>query len=540
MVRLTLSHSLLLLALASFATAAPSVQERTTYGSSSDFVAQTTCNGKTYTYRELAGYGFVPSNFRDKYGDTVSLGSSIALERSSWKKETRAVWGGGNKTTETYYEGTLWTMPDRGWNTEGTTLWQPRLHKFQVDFTPTPANANPPSPPNVKFLYMDTILLRDPSGKPISGLDPTTVLNYHGFPALPAAKYTGDGFGGAGHGGVRMCLDPEGLVLDTQDHDGGFWISDEYGPYVYKFDKTGKMDMAVRPPEAYIPKRKGVQSFASNNPPIYNQDLHPDPANPDSGRSNNQGFEGLTVSGDGKSLYVMLQSAMIQDGGLDKTTNRYTRMLKYDISQKGQAKLSREYVVPLPQYIDPTKKAGSKPRTAAQSEIQALGDGQFFVLSRDGFGRGTDLTTSQYRQIDVFDISSASDIKPRNLQTITTSPTSGTLLSNITSAEYCSFMSFNVDSELSKFGLRNGGADDEHCLNEKWESIAMMPVDGKDGDDDEWWVLSLSDNDFITQDGYIATGGTRYAEGSGLNLENQALLFRVTLPKHSNPFPGRN
>jgi len=220
---------------------------------------------------------------------------------------------------------------------------------------------------------MDTILLRDPSGKPISGLNPTTVLNYAGFPALPAAEYTGDGFGGAGQGGVRMSMDPEGLVLDTQDNDGGFWISDEYGPYVYKFDKTGKMDMAVRPPDAYIPMRNGVQryvvkhltalkipwiltkfvySFATDNPPIYNQNLHPVPVNPTSGRSNNQGFEGLTVSGDGKDLYVLLQSAMIQDGGLDRTTNRYSRMLKYDISNKNKAKLSQEYVVPLPQYID--------------------------------------------------------------------------------------------------------------------------------------------------------------------------------------------
>jgi len=113
----------------------------------------------------------------------------------------------------------------------------------------------------MKFLYQDTILLSDPSGEPISGLDPTTVLSYTGFPALPAAKYLGDGFGGAGQGGVRMSMDPEGLALDTLDHDGGFWISDEYGPYVYRFDKAGKMAMAVRPPEAYVPKRNGTQRY---------------------------------------------------------------------------------------------------------------------------------------------------------------------------------------------------------------------------------------------------------------------------------------
>lgn len=43
-------------------------------------VNSTTCNGKTYVYNELAGYGFVPDNARDKLGDTIGgIGSSIAV-----------------------------------------------------------------------------------------------------------------------------------------------------------------------------------------------------------------------------------------------------------------------------------------------------------------------------------------------------------------------------------------------------------------------------------------------------------------------------
>jgi hypothetical protein len=45
--------------------------------SAQTFVNQTTCNGKTYTYQELAGYGFVPSNARDEFGDT--LGTVFSL-----------------------------------------------------------------------------------------------------------------------------------------------------------------------------------------------------------------------------------------------------------------------------------------------------------------------------------------------------------------------------------------------------------------------------------------------------------------------------
>jgi hypothetical protein len=68
-------------------------------------VNQTTCNGKSYVYESLAGYGDLPSNSRDKFGDTLGgLGSAIALEQSSWKMLKNGS-----------YTGTLWSLPDRGW-----------------------------------------------------------------------------------------------------------------------------------------------------------------------------------------------------------------------------------------------------------------------------------------------------------------------------------------------------------------------------------------------------------------------------------------
>jgi len=67
-------------------------------------VSQTTCNGRKYTYDALAGYGFLPSDSRDKFGDTLGGVSSLALEASSWKK-----------TREGVYEGVIFVLPDRGW-----------------------------------------------------------------------------------------------------------------------------------------------------------------------------------------------------------------------------------------------------------------------------------------------------------------------------------------------------------------------------------------------------------------------------------------
>lgn len=75
------------------------------YGGSNSFVNQTTCNGKTYTYQELAGFGFVPSDSRDKFGDTAGgFGSSIYVDKSQWKK-----------LSDGSYSGLLWGLPDRGW-----------------------------------------------------------------------------------------------------------------------------------------------------------------------------------------------------------------------------------------------------------------------------------------------------------------------------------------------------------------------------------------------------------------------------------------
>lgn len=59
----------------------------------------------------------------------------------------------------------------------------------------------------------------------------------------------------------------------------------------------------------------------------------------------------------------------------------------------------------------------------------------------------------------------------------------------------------NNNDELAKFGLHNGGDPDSSLLNEKWEGLAIVPVDGKNGDDDWWYVIAVNDNDFITQNG---------------------------------------
>lgn len=71
----------------------------------SGIVNQSSCNGKQYKYQQLAGYGFVPSNARDSYGDTLGgFGSSIAIDQKSWRELKNGT-----------YTGTVYAIPDRGW-----------------------------------------------------------------------------------------------------------------------------------------------------------------------------------------------------------------------------------------------------------------------------------------------------------------------------------------------------------------------------------------------------------------------------------------
>jgi len=59
---------------------------------------------------------------------------------------------------------------------------------------------------------------------------------------------------------------------------------------------------------------------------------------------------------------------------------------------------------------------------------------------------------------------------------------------------------YNVNSQLNRFYLHNGGAQDNGLLNEKWESLALVPVTpSNDGSDGNFFLFSMSDNDFITQ-----------------------------------------
>ena len=57
-------------------------------------------------------------------------------------------------------------------------------------------------------------------------------------------------------------------------------------------------------------------------------------------------------------------------------------------------------------------------------------------------------------------------------------------------------------------------------------------------EDGEYYLFTFSNNDFITQNGFINFGKNQYQDASGYNLDNQALVFKITLPKGAKPLVG--
>jgi len=452
----------------------------------------------------LVAVGRMPANQRDKFGETFGSGSGMSVDRSSWRR------------TATGYEGDFVLLPDRGYNVEGTTNYRPRLNKLAIALTPDAGARVAPAErrqTGVKATLVDTLLLTDAAGETLTGLDPQAVRPAGaGLPALPLA--------GNGH----VSLDPEAVVWL---HDGGYFISDEYGPYIYRFSAAGTMLAAIRPPEAFIPMRKGVQNFSSNNPGPGAP--KPDPLQPDTGRQNNQGFEGMSLIPDGTHLVVVLQSATRQDGGDAPSTRRYTRMLSYDIRDAAQPRLEAEYVMPLPVF----DSAGTT-LVAAQSELVALSASKFLLLARDSNnGYGQKGATSRFRTIMIVDTDGAMNIAGSAFDGLKPVAPKGVLDASVQPATLTPFIDLNDNGQLNRFGLHSGEPNDRNNLSEKWEAMTLVSALDPAAPDD-YFLFVANDNDFITQDGFQA--GAPYKDASGADVDTMLLVYRVTLPEGLKPY----
>jgi hypothetical protein len=224
------------------------------------------------------------------------------------------------------------------------------------------------------------IVLEDIHGNPYNGL-PNTVSK----PGVAASFENIEDMNGNILPTNPDGYDPEGLVALK---DGTFWISDEYGPYITHFDKTGKEIERLSPWTTGVP-------FATDSP-FHNIDTAPPLPVELQYRTKNKGLEGLTLTPDGRTLVGTMQSALTEPdlNGAKTSLITTTRIVTIDLKTKAM----HEYLYLLD---DPAKHDGN-----AVSEITAISDTKFLVDERDG-----DVGAGAFKQLYEIDLAGATDVR---------------------------------------------------------------------------------------------------------------------------------
>ncbi len=318
-----------------------------------------------------------------------------------------------------------WGLSDRGPG-GGTLAYETRLQRFTIDIDNTTGAIS-------NFQIAQTVLFKN-AGIAFNGM----------APAVPSF--------------LGYSFDPEGLVINPVS--GNLLVSDEYGPSLYEFNRSGQLVKAYTVPANLVPKA---------GPSV---DYNATPATTlTSGRETNRGAEGLAISPDGKYAYSMLQNGTIQDGWSSAGRGQYTRIVKYDTATG----------VALAQYAYKLESSG---QGRGISAIVALGNDKFMVLERNnrGIGVGATLAAADKNVYEI-DLSAATDVSGISL------PASGALPAGVVAATKLGKV-MDLDA--------NTLADIGNKSPEKWEGLAVGPqlANGK------YLVLAGTDNDYsVTQNG---------------------------------------
>jgi hypothetical protein len=144
-------------------------------------------------------------------------------------------------------------------------------------------------------------------------------------------------------------LDTEGLVRTSK---GDFWIGEEYSPSLLHVDRSGKV-LKRYGPEGL--KLDGTDyPVAGVLPAIYAK------------RKINRGFEGLALSNDERTLYLALQSPLLNPDRKTGDASRNTRIIVFDIEGE---KVTAEYVY----QFDVSKQFDPNPKnTPDEMKLSAL------------------------------------------------------------------------------------------------------------------------------------------------------------------------
>lgn len=293
-------------------------------------------------------------------------------------------------------------------------------------------------------------------------------------------------------GVLGLSHDPEGFAVAP---NGNFYVSDEYGPSVYEFRSDGSFLRSFATPNNILPKAGTSLNYVDGLPTIT------------SGRQDNRGFEGVTLSPDGTKLFAMLQDPLVNEGDPDGRRSANLRLVEFDTAtgeSVAQYIYQLESIVDINSRVpDDTFGANAQGRNIGISAITALNDNEFLVLERDNRGLGvedpTGIVPVGSKRVYKIDLTNATDVSSLSLVGTNTLPVDVAPVSK----------SLFLDIAAS---LQNG-----QVIPEKFEGLAVGPqlADGS------YALLVGTDNDFsVTQNGDdvqfdVCTNGSQVSIDAG-------------------------
>ena len=232
--------------------------------------------------------------------------------------------------------GEYWVVTDRGPNVDtvlptggGATgfmvpAFSPLILSIKVDGS--------------KVTILNQIAIKTSAGQGVTGLP-----NLLGYDAIPSdlKGVTSDSLYNVNG------LDVEGLVRTA---NGNFWIVDEYAPSLALLDSKGVLL------ERWVPEgwTGSSTSYVVNKtiPKIYLK------------RKANRGFEALAITPDESTLFIGLQSPLLNPTKTEGDASQMTRILRFDIATK---KFTGEFIFPFeaPSMVDPRSAKASDLKLSA-------------------------------------------------------------------------------------------------------------------------------------------------------------------------------
>jgi hypothetical protein len=414
----------------------------------------TLTQSKAGYYTDLSGLSYALEN-----GASSSLlggmGSGIA-------------WASGN---------TFLALPDRGPNAisfdsliDDTASYIPRFQAVQMKLA---ANSGTGLPFTLQPVLQKTTLLSSPTplvygtgtGLGVGiGIPPVNTGTNHyfsgrsdNFSASHNSGFTGD-----------ARLDTEGIRLSNDGRS--VFISDEYGPYVYQFDrKSGQRVRSMQLPD---------HLYVAQCEPVGDDEI----ADNTSGRTANKGMEGLAITPDGTTLVGIMQNALIQDAAEGGDAANLLRIEMIDIAS---GVTLHEYAYLL------TTGSGV-------SEIVALNDHEFLVDERDGKGLGDD-SSAKVKQVFKIDLTNAVDVINMDGTEAAANAVSKTLFLDIVQVLNANnITSDQIPAKIEGLALGadvNNNGVTTHTLWVANDNDFEQNFDGANTNPNQFYVFGFTDND---------------------------------------------